>query len=922
METLDWNGARWWKFDFHTHTPASEDYGGGADQVALKEISARDWLLHFMRAGIDCVAVTDHNSGAWIDHLRTELASLEVEEPPGFRPLHLFAGVELSTNGNTHLLAILDSTSTTADIDSLLGAVGYRGEKGASDGVTEKSLEDVVFEINRAGGVAIPAHADQAKGLFQTTQGPTLEQALGRDGLFAVEIVDPASPKPPIYLDASAKDGGWAEVVGSDSHHPPGGGAQKVPGSRFTWVKMGEPSLEGLRLALLDGPLSVRRFDEVSDPNQHAEHLLESLEVTDARYMGRGAPFRVDFNPWLNAVIGGRGTGKSTAVEFVRLALRRDDEVLDDLRPDFEKYTRAYPNREDGGLLTESTEIRVGYRKGDSRFRWQWSHSGDLDALVRQDESGLWQRVEHDPENFPVRLYSQKQIFHMAGKPLALLGVVDQAPEVGYKEWENRWREETNRFLSLRAKARELESGLADGARLEGELDDVSRRLAVFEEASHAETLKSFQRRQRQKQRVDAWAGEWSDLGDRIRRLAEELVPGPLEETLAGGDEETEQLIEKAAQARSRLESIRDRLVEMASEADAVHSDWESEKSESRWSRTVQQAAVAYQDLKERLSEEGVKDPSEYGELVQRRQTIEQQLARLERHREEAASLRQEAVESLHRLLEIRRDLTKSRKDFLQCVLSNNRYVRIEVVPYGSAEDAERELREILGRDDGAFEKDIGSAGGGGLLGRLFEDPSPAAMEDALGALRQGIRKIAEGAQDAPPVQHQFFANHLRKLPPEALDRVDLWFPQDSLEVRYSPEGDGRNFRSIREGSPGQKTAALLAFLLSYGDEPLVLDQPEDDLDNHLIYDLIVTQLREIKHRRQVVVVTHNANIVVNGDAELVVALEARDGQTQKESEGSLQDPRVRDTICEVMEGGKRAFEQRYRRIVLEGRHV
>ena len=96
------------------------------------------------------------------------------------------------------------------------------------------------------------------------------------------------------------------------------------------------------------------------------------------------------------------------------------------------------------------------------------------------------------------------------------------------------------------------------------------------------------------------------------------------------------------------------------------------------------------------------------------------------------------------------------------------------------------------------------------------------------------------------------------------------------------------------------------------------MDQPEDDLDNHLIYDLIVKQLRIVKQRRQVIVVTHNANIVVNGDAELVVALKVHNGQTQIESEGCLQEKHVRNTICEIMEGGHEAFRHRYHRITLE----
>jgi len=101
-----------------------------------------------------------------------------------------------------------------------------------------------------------------------------------------------------------------------------------------------------------------------------------------------------------------------------------------------------------------------------------------------------------------------------------------------------------------------------------------------------------------------------------------------------------------------------------------------------------------------------------------------------------------------------------------------------------------------------------------------------------------------------------------------------------------------------------------------------VLDQPEDDLDNHLIYELIVQQLREVKLRRQVIVITHNPNIVVNGDAELVIAFAARGGETQKECEGSLQEKPVRSAICQIMEGGREAFDQRYRRIALGGRKL
>jgi ABC-type cobalamin/Fe3+-siderophores transport system ATPase subunit len=148
------------------------------------------------------------------------------------------------------------------------------------------------------------------------------------------------------------------------------------------------------------------------------------------------------------------------------------------------------------------------------------------------------------------------------------------------------------------------------------------------------------------------------------------------------------------------------------------------------------------------------------------------------------------------------------------------------------------------------------------------------------------------------------------------------WYPEDTLTVTYSPKGDGRDFRPIQQGSAGQRAAAMLAFLLAYGGEPIVVDQPEDDLDNHLIYQLVVQQMRSNKQRRQIITVTHNPNIVVNGDAEMVHAFDFKAGQCKVIEEGSLQDASVRQEICRVMEGGEEAFEQRYRRIGKGGRHV
>lgn len=108
-----------------------------------------------------------------------------------------------------------------------------------------------------------------------------------------------------------------------------------------------------------------------------------------------------------------------------------------------------------------------------------------------------------------------------------------------------------------------------------------------------------------------------------------------------------------------------------------------------------------------------------------------------------------------------------------------------------------------------------------------------------------------------------------------------------------------------------------MAFLLSHGNEPIIIDQPEDDLDNELIYDLIVNQIHTNKNKRQIIIVTHNPNIVVNGDADLVNVMHFHKGQVEIKNFGSLVHETIRNDVCQIMEGGKDAFRKRYERIGL-----
>jgi ABC-type cobalamin/Fe3+-siderophores transport system ATPase subunit len=135
--------------------------------------------------------------------------------------------------------------------------------------------------------------------------------------------------------------------------------------------------------------------------------------------------------------------------------------------------------------------------------------------------------------------------------------------------------------------------------------------------------------------------------------------------------------------------------------------------------------------------------------------------------------------------------------------------------------------------------------------------------------------------------------------------------------LNTAAEGDPDNWQTLEGLSTGQKATAVLLLLLLESEAPLVVDQPEDDLDNRFIADGVVPTMKDEKRKRQFVFSTHNANIPVLGDAELIIGLSTGlfDGNVQmrvnKDHMGSIDLQPVREMVEEILEGGKTAFEMR-----------
>jgi hypothetical protein len=150
-----------------------------------------------------------------------------------------------------------------------------------------------------------------------------------------------------------------------------------------------------------------------------------------------------------------------------------------------------------------------------------------------------------------------------------------------------------------------------------------------------------------------------------------------------------------------------------------------------------------------------------------------------------------------------------------------------------------------------------------------------------------------------------------------ALERAPLHDLPRLKVSRMVPDGKGGMRPMVRDFgrlSLGQQQSILLALILStHSTRPLIIDQPEDNLDGEFIYATLVPVLRRAKERRQVIIVTHNANVAVLGDAELIIVMKAMSDHGEVVARGSIDHRETRDATCTILEGAREAFLRRAR---------
>ncbi len=278
--------------------------------------------------GIGVLAITDHNSVQDVAAFQEAASGTDITVLPGF---------ELESTDGIHVLCIYDSGATIAHLNRLLGEFGIRDPEPSRE-ACGKDFTTILEMVSNQGGIAIAAHAFGSKGLFKALQGRARARAWKNEHLLAMQIPSsigaleeaersiirnevPEYARPYMASQRQAIAVVNAKDVASVS--------QLGHEGATTLIKFaGQPSVEGLRQAFLD-PDSRVRLNTDEKPEEHSE--LAAIAWEGGGFLDGSA---IHFNPNLNVLIGGRGTGKSTVIESIRYAL--------DLEPGGEEALNAH----------------------------------------------------------------------------------------------------------------------------------------------------------------------------------------------------------------------------------------------------------------------------------------------------------------------------------------------------------------------------------------------------------------------------------------------------------------------------------------------------------------------------------------------------------------------------------------------------
>ena len=868
MGTVFAQGAQWVRADFHLHTRADREFKYTGDDNFYNS----NYVDALEKAGIQLAVITNHNKFDFEEFKALRKTAQK-------KNIALLPGVELSVNDGAngiHTLVVF-SDDWLADghdhINPFLG-VAFEGKVPAQyeqeNGRSSLSLLETIkkLESYHRDFFLVFAHVEAPSGLWAELEGGRLAE-LGQNEFFRrrtlgfqkVQTYNKQQEKnKPCRTKTQQHLGDWypAELEGCDAKC-----IEDIGQGKACYLKLGELSFEAVKFALSDPASRV-----AMEPPKHQGSFIRGIHFDGGILDGQ----TLHFSPELNTLIGIRGSGKSSILEAVRYALDipRGEKAQDTkYKDELIRHTLG-----SGGKVTLTACDVYGQEFTISRI-FREAPNVYLDGKLQPGVS-IRETVLRRPIYFGQKdLSSTGEGFEtdlvekLVGEKLRTLRDEIETQRQHVRDAASRWLKLSN-TAELR---RDHES----------QLTDANFRLKKFEEYGVADKLQKRLGYQqdataltRMKDRADSFV---IALGQLISEHEDDLRNATSYVSKQNPGFFTAYYAEFA-----NLVAKVDQLKKIEQEARAITARLQAKQGEFDGARQSLQEEFAQveRQLAQELKQTGMTaiQPDDFLTQQQRKTKAEQMLEALAKQETQQSSIRDALFAEIDKLNGLWLREFNAIKAELDRVNAGHTALQIEADFKGDKEAAIGFMQQLFKGSN------------------IRETTLRAVMEDYadFGGLLRDLPNALRKAGSTPEVFEKTFMQNL-------VEFVTYQVP-NRFVIRYRG-------KELKHHSLGQRASALLLYVLSQRqNDVIIIDQPEDDLDNQTIYDDVIKLLREMKPHAQFIFATHNANFPVLGDAEQVHACRYQDEQVAVQS-GSIDARPVQDAIINIMEGGQEAFNRR-----------
>lgn len=866
MDIVFEQGAQWIRADFHLHTRADREfkYTGDDDFYNSNYVDALE------KANIRLGVISNHNKFDFGEFRALRKTARK-------RGIALLPSVELSVNDGANgihtLVVFSDEWISEHDYINPFLTSAFEGKTPAQyeqeNGRTSWSLLETIkkLESYHRDFFLVFAHVEAPSGLWAELDGGRLAE-LGQNEFFRrrtlgfqkVRTHDGAGKDIPsrTKIQSWLRDAYPAELEGSDPKC-----IDEIGRGKTSYLKLGELSFEAVKFSLSDPAARV-----AIEPQKHQASYIRNIHFDGGILDGK----TLDFSAELNTLIGIRGSGKSSILEAVRYALDipRGEKAQDTkYKDELIRHTLG-----SGGKVTLTACDVYGQEFTISRIFREAPNvylGGKLQPGVSIRETVLRRPVYFGQKDLSStgEGFETDLVEKLVGEKLnTLRGEIEVQ--------RNHVREAAQRWLKI--------SNVAEVKRdYETQLTDANFRLKKFGEYGVADKL---QKRLGFQQDASALS--------RIKERADNFVVA-LEQLVAEHEDELRNATSYMSKQNpiffaayydefSKLVAKIEQIKGIEQEARAITARLHAKQGEFEGARTNLQEEFAQveRQLAQELKQTGIAaiQPDDFLAQQQRKTKAEQMLEALAKQESQQTSIRDALFSEIDKLNALWLREFNAIKAQLDCVNGGHTALQIEADFKGDKEAAIGFMQQLFKGSN------------------IRETTLRAVMEDYadFGGLLRALPGALAKAGSTPEVFEKTFVQNLVEFV--------TWQVPNRFVIRYRG-------KELKYHSLGQRASALLLYVLSQRqNDVIIIDQPEDDLDNQTIYDDVIKLLREMKPNAQFIFATHNANFPVLGDAEQVHSCQYQNESVAIQS-GSIDARPVQDAIINIMEGGQEAFNRR-----------